>query len=186
MWRMDSWLSLFLARQAAGSNAPELDSEFLLLRFEIDAHGAVTSPQIPPREDVFERLLPSLQLGAARAAVARADSLVDAKLGSPDRRDGDTSWLDFQAGKSKNEFDARVACAVPRPPGADSAGRQVVAWLDAPAPAEPVLAFVRRVETGGEERFSGFVFDWPRLRERLLFEIRDLFPAARLERASAV
>jgi signal transduction histidine kinase len=112
--------------------------------------------------------------------------LVDAKLRSPERPDSNASWFDIQLVKSKNEFDARVACTVPRPPGADSAGRQVVAWLDSKAPAEPVLAFVRRLETGGEERFSGFVLDWPRLRDRLLFEIRDLFPAASLDRATAV
>jgi signal transduction histidine kinase len=130
-------------------------------------------------------LLPYLRPEALAAAVAGADSLVDAKLGSAERPGSDASWFDIQLLKSKNEFDARVACAVPRPPGADAAGRQVVAWLEAPAPADPVLAFVRRVENGGSERFEGFVLDWPRLRERLLFEIRDLFPAADLVRASA-
>ena len=186
MWRMDSWLSLFLAREAARPSVDDrpLDSEFLLLRFEVDSHGAVTSPQ--RRAAVFERLLPYLRQEALRAAVVRADSMVDARQGSAERPDDDASWFDLQLLKSRNEFDARVACTVPRPPGADSAGRQVVAWLDAPAPAEPVLAFVRRMETGGEERFSGFVLDWPRLRERLLFEIRDLFPAADLSRGTAV
>lgn len=216
LWRMDSWLSLLLAREAARPSADyqpfdpasglapspllELDSEFLLLHFEVDSRGAVTSPQIPlgpapglseeeraRRAAVFERFLPHLRPEAVRAAVARADSLVDAKLGSPERPDSDAAWIEAQQVKSKNEFDARVACTVPRPPGADSAGRQVVAWLDSPgAPAEPALAFLRRMETGGEERFQGFVLDWPRLRERLLFEIRDLFPTADLERVAAV
>ncbi len=188
------------ARRRAPSALLEPDSEFLLLRFEVDSRGAVTSPQIPlgpapglsgeeraRREAVLERLLPYLRPEALRASLAPADSLVDANLGSPERPDGDASWIGIQLVKSKNEFDARVACTVPRPQGADSAGRQVVAWLDSPrAPAEPVLAFVRRMETAGKERFQGFVLDWPRLRERLLFEIRDLFTAASLERATAI
>ena len=194
LWRMDSWLSLFLAREAARPTADyrplELHSEFLLLHFEVDSRGAVpafSGEERTRRTAVFERLLPYLRPEAVRAAVASADSLVDAKLGSPERPDSDGAWIEAQQVKSKNEFDARVACAVPRPHGADSAGRQVVAWLDSPAaPAEPALAFLRRVETGGEERFQGFVLDWPRLRHRLLFEIRDLFPAADLVRASAV
>ncbi len=185
LWRMDSWLSLFLAREAARPSPPlELDSEFLLLSFEVDSRGGVSSPQ--KGAAAFERFLPYLRAEAVRAAVARADSLVDAKPGSPERPDSDSAWFEAQQAKSRNEFDARVACAVPRPPGADSAGRQVVAWLDGSGtPAEPALAFLRRMETRGEERFQGFVFDWPRLRERLLFEIRDLFPAADLERATA-
>ena len=183
LWRMDSWLSLFLARQAARPSALELDSEFLLMHFEVDARGAVTSRL---NAAVVARLLPYLRLDAVRAAVARADSLVEAEPGEPERTGNSASSFHLQMAKSKNEFDARVACAVPRPAGAEEAGRQVVAWLDAKTPAEPVLAFVRRMETGGEERFSGFVLDWPRVRERLLFEIRDLFPAASLERATAL
>jgi signal transduction histidine kinase len=183
MWRMDSWLSLFLAREAGRPSTLEPDSEFLVMRFAVDADGAVTTPAPARTEGAFERLLPYLRPEALEAAVARADSLVNAKSGSPERQAGDAAWQESQQVKSKNEFDARVACAVPRPPGADSAGRQVVAWLDASNPAEPVLAFVRRLDTGGTERFSGFVLDWPRLRERLQFEIRDLFPAASLERA---
>jgi len=189
LWRMDSWLSLFLAREAARPNNadPPSESEFLLLHFAVDSRGAVTSPERARRAAVFERLLPNLRSEALRTAVANADALLDAKLGSPARPDGEAAWNAAQQAKSKNEFDARVACAVARPPGADSAGRQVVAWLDAPAAqAEPALVFLRRTESGGEERFQGFVLDWPRLRERLLFEIRDLFPAADLERVTAV
>jgi signal transduction histidine kinase len=175
MWRMDSWLSLFLAREISGPPARDADSDLVLLSFEVDRHGVVTSPQLP-------RLLPSLRLESLRAAVGLADSAADEKAESVARRDADRPWFDLQLVKSNNEFDARVACAVPRPSGAAGAGRQVVVWLDA---AEPVLAFVRRLDTGGEERFSGFVLDWPRLRKRLLGEIRDLFPTADLARVPA-
>ena len=71
LWRMDSWLSLFLARQAArpgGESQPlEPDSEFLLLRFEVDARGAVTSPQ--GMAGVVGPFLPCLRPEALRAAV---------------------------------------------------------------------------------------------------------------------
>jgi len=175
MWRMDSWLSLFLARESAGPPAHDVDSDLVLLSFDVDRRGVTTSPKLP-------RPLPSLRLESLRAAVGLADVAVDKKAESAVRPDGDRPWFDLQLVKSNNEFDARVACAVPRPAGAAGAGRQVVAWLDAASPAQPGLAFVRRLETDGEERFSGFVLDWPRLRERLLGEIRDLFPEADLVR----
>lgn len=207
LWRMDSWLSLYLAREAA---RPRADDETFdpaddlapppMLHFEVDSQGAATSsglslgsaPDLSEAERVrraavLERFPEQLRPEALRAALARADSMVGEGVGSAEQLDDATSWIDAQQVKSQNEFDARVACAVPRPPGTDSAGRQVVTWLEsANTPAEPALVFVRRMEVGGEERFQGFVLDWPRLRERLLFEIRDLFPAADLERATEV
>jgi len=210
MWRMDSWLSLFLAREAArprtdtplASPAPDLESDYLLLRFEIDPDGKVTSPQVPlgPNERIhgmsvenrdrlaviLEHHRPYLRLGAVRSAVARADSLVDAKLArlaDSELEIAEVDWSDSQRLKTQNEFDARVACTVPRPPGTESAGRQVIAWLTPPGTeGDPALVFLRRIESGSAESFQGFILDWPRVRERLLFEIRDLFPDAELER----
>ena len=113
------------------------------------------------------------------AAISGADSLVDTKLADPEQ---DPSQLV----KTQNEFDARVACSVPRPPGEDLAGRQVVVWLDPPtSPIEPALAFLRSTESDGGNVIQGFILDWPRLRDRLLLEIHDLFPDARLERVAA-
>ena len=215
MWRMDSWLSLLLSREAArpraayrslesGVHAPSAlqdpDSEYIRLHFEIDAGGGVTSPQVPPgpvggfpgiseperieRERTLERLLPYLDLAAINAAMVRADSLVDVEAAGIAEGEA-VNRVTEQAERSQNEFDARVACTVPRPPGAETAGRQIVTWLDPPGGSgEPALAFLRRMGSGLDEVVQGFAFDWPSLSGRLLLEIRDLFPEARLERAS--
>jgi signal transduction histidine kinase len=125
-----------------------------------------------------------------RSAVASADSLVSTKLASlsaPPPSEGDADWIEAQQLKTENEFDARVACTVPRPPGTDSGGRQVIVWLDPPpgTEGESALVFLRRMGSGGAEVFQGFILDWPRLSERLLFEIKDLFPVAELRRATS-
>ncbi len=181
MWRMDSWLSLFFAREAASLTGDS--SDLVRLRFEVDSRGEIRSPQ---GAAVAGPLRPFLRPELLAAAVARADSLVGEKSEPPRQPHDNASWFDLQLAKSSDELDARVACDVPRPPGADLTGRQVVAWLAPPGADEPVLAFVRRVEgADGKKRFQGLVLDWPQLRDRLLFEIRDVFPAARLERATA-
>ncbi len=175
LWRMDSWLSLFLAKEAARPSTDETpDSELVPLRFEVDGRGVVTARGV-------ERLVAYVGLDTLRAALRRADAMLGATQGSAARTDDKATWYDVQILKSQNEYDARVACATPGPPGADPATRQTVAWLDAPAPpAAPVLVFLRRAVADGEEKFSGFVIDWPGLRERLLSEIRDLIPSADL------
>jgi signal transduction histidine kinase len=55
-------------------------------------------------------------------------------------------------------------------------------------PARPLwigeeLVVVRRVTVDGEPQLHGSWIDWPRLRQRLLTQIHDLLPAARLEPA---
>ena len=55
-------------------------------------------------------------------------------------------------------------------------------------PARPLwlgdeLVVVRRVTVGDEPQLHGSWIDWPRLQERLLGQVHDLLPAARLERA---
>jgi len=221
MWRMDSWLALLLAREAARPSIDyqppsahddldglllspllNLESDYITLHFEIDANGRVTSPQVPgeefgtipgitdqqraERRALLDRYRRYLDLATAYTAVAKADSLVDTKLADREQAAVESESNQSQLLKTQNEFDARVACAVPRPPGEDLAGRQVVAWFDAPAPvSEPALVFLRHTESGGDELFQGFVLNWPQLRDRLLFEIRDLFPDARLERVAS-
>ena len=70
MWRMDSWLSLFLARESAGPPAHDVDSDLVLLSFDVDRRGVTTSPKLP-------RPLPSLRLESLRAAVGLAVVAVD-------------------------------------------------------------------------------------------------------------
>jgi len=187
MWRMDSWVQLLLAREAGRPEGvaeplPEGAEPFVQMHFRIDAAGNVTSPQ-SERLDEFRPYLTPANL---RAAVAGADALLRDKL---ERADASSSAILEPDGggtetlKSVKEFDARVACAVPRPPGSDPGGRQVVAWLSAgTTPDRPALAFIR--VAGDGESFAGYVLDWDRISERLLVEIRDLFPNARLERVA--
>jgi signal transduction histidine kinase len=179
MWRMDSWLAVLFAREAARPSTDYLssdpESDYIELRFNIGTDGRVASAQ-----ETLDAYRGHLNPAAVHDAISGADSLVDTRLAHPEQ---DPSQLV----KTQNEFDARVACAVPRPPGEDLAGRQVVVWLDPPSPAsEPVLAFLRRTgSNGGGTMVQGFILDWPRLHDRLLREIRDLFPEARLERVAA-
>jgi signal transduction histidine kinase len=177
MWRMDSWLAVLFAREAARPGTdyllPNLDSDYIELHFQIDADSRLASGQ-----DRLEDWRGHLDPTAVHAAISAADSLVDTRLADPEQ--DSTQLL-----KTENEFDARVACSVPRPPGEDLAGRQVVAWLDPPVPAnEPALTFLRRTESDGSKKVQGFILDWPLLHDRLLLEIRDLFPDARLERVA--
>ncbi|MDH3629007.1 MAG: HAMP domain-containing histidine kinase [Acidobacteriota bacterium] len=178
MWRMDSWLAVLFAREAARPSSdylsPDLESDFVELRFEIDAQGLAASAQ-----ESLDTYRGYLDPNAVHLAFSATDGLVETKLADPQQ---DPSQLV----KTQNEFDARLACGVPRPPGEDLAGRQVVAWLEPPAPqSEPALAFLRRTELDGADRIQGFILAWPRLHDRLLLEIDDLFPDARLERVAS-
>lgn len=178
MWRMDSWLAVLFAREAARPStddlSSELESDYIALRFRMDADGRVASAQ-----EALDAYRGHLDAAAVLAALSAADHLVDAKLADPEHGPPEVV-------KTQNEFHARVACTVPRPPEEDTPGRQVVAWLDPPTPArEPALAFLRSTGSNGGGTVRGFVLDWPRIHDRLLYEIRDLFPDARLERVTA-
>lgn len=148
--RMDSWLAALLAQEAARPTSGYL--------------AAAAADYLNLRFEIDDD-------GTVRAAhgdLARFRNHLD--------RDAVLAAIPHD----EPEPDTRVACLVPRPPGDEAAGRQVVAWLDASPPEEEAaLAFLRRAES----KVQGFLLDWPRLHDRLLLEIRDLFPEARLERA---
>ena len=167
MWRMDSWLALLLAREAA---RPESESDYVTLRFTMQEDGTLVSPD-PERLESYRR---TLSPQVIHAAVAAASRQIDTGLAAPETG---TPQLEPRV-----DVDASVACAVPRPDG-EVGGHQAVAWLDPPGPGEPAtLAFLASAD---DALFRGFVLDWPELRDRLLLEIRDLFPDARLERRTA-
>jgi signal transduction histidine kinase len=167
MWRMDSWLALLLAREAA---RPDTETDYVTLRFEMQEDGTLVARE-PERLESYRR---TLSPQAIHAAVAAAGRQIDTGLAAPEPQ---ARQLETQV-----DFDARVACTVPRPEG-EAGGHQAVVWLDPPGPGEPAtLAFLASAD---EALFRGFVLDWPELRDRLLLEIRDLFPDARLERRAA-
>ncbi len=167
MWRMDSWLALLLAGEAA---RPDRESEYVTLRFEMLENGTLISPDA----DLLEAYRRTLTPPAIHAAVAAAGRQIDAGLAVPEGG--------VPPSEARIDVDASVACAVPRPDG-EAGGHQAVVWLGPPGPGEPVtLAFLASADGA---LFRGFVLDWPEVRDRLLGEIADLFPAARLERRTA-
>lgn len=167
MWRMDAWLALLLAREAA---RPGTDGDYVTVHFVMEDEGTLVSRD-PERLEAYRS---TLSPGAIHAAVAAAGMQIDTGLAAPEML---TPQVEAQV-----DFDARVACAVPRPEG-EEGGHQAVVWFDPPGPGEPAtLAFLASAD---EALFRGFVLDWPELRDRLLHEIRDLFPDARLERGAA-
>jgi signal transduction histidine kinase len=164
MGRIDSWMALLLAREAA---RPDAESDYVTLRFQMREDGTLVSPD-PGRLESYRRVLHPRFLHAALAAASRQ---VDQGLAAPEA--GGRQLAPEAA------VDASVACAVPRPDG-EVGGHQAVVWLDPPGPGEPAtLAFLASAH---DALFRGFVLDWPELRERLLVEVQDLFPDARLER----
>ncbi|MBI4880825.1 MAG: hypothetical protein HY812_14390 [Planctomycetes bacterium] len=62
-------------------------------------------------------------------------------------------------------------------------GQLVPLWLSAGAGEQPELLFLRAVQVGKERLVQGFMARWNSLRQTLLDQIGDLFPAAALEPA---
>ena len=171
MSRMDAFMALLLAREAA---RPDTEGEFVALRFTMQEDGTLVSGSGTDPRSVPDRYRRTLSPQIVHAAVADAGRQIDTGLAEPD------TWAPPL--EPPPDVDASVACAVPRPDG-EVGGHQTVAWLDPPGPGEPpTLAFLASAD---DALFRGFVLDWPALHDRLLLEIRDLFPDARLERGTS-
>lgn len=188
LWRMDSWLALLLAREAALPTESEIDADadtdtYIRLRFEIDGDGRLSRRQ----GEVLDADRSYLALPAIQAAMEQADLAVAATLTPADDSRPlvtDVNWSRPETARTQLEFDARVACSVPRPTGAAS-GRQLVVWLEsAEEESESALTFLRRAADG--QSYSGYILNWPTIERRLLSEISDLFPDAQLVRATGL
>jgi len=186
--------------------------DHVLLHFQMDSAGEVSSPQVPsgafaaperrapdaevPPEELRRRLevVTSLlqasdlrrTLSGAPQALARQDQEARMPLGT-------TTTDRAQASKNVSEFFARSRSA-------RQAARQSVvpnaAW-QAPEPPPPgeapgemralwlgeSLVLVRRARIHGEEYVQGCWLDWGTLRPWLLERVRDLLPGAVLEPA---
>lgn len=208
MWRMDSWLSMFVAREAArpftdylplGSRetpSPLLtfESNYIKTHFHIDPASGVTSPEMAKRPESWSRLRSLIDVDEIEAMLTPAAGLSTTKLATVVNQ----AWYPTheQAAQtseptSEAEFNARVQCTVPPPPGqalsgdiAVDVGPLIPHWLPNPETDEHELLFVRQLRSQGTTFHQGFVGDWPQLRERLLGEIGDLFPAAQLAMVS--
>lgn len=206
LWRMDSWLSVFLGREAARpysdylpdvegetvriSPLSALESDYIPLHFQLDAND-LTSPQVPsslagmvPKQLELDRVSEYVDLERVRTGVALAESLETTNL-------ADLSMpSDSRPEAERTEYDARVSCTVPPAPGSAwkdgirvEVGTLVPLWLpNLHDPERYELIVVRRVGIGEGKLYQGFVVDWPTLRESLLNEARDLLAEAELVR----
>jgi len=212
LWRLDSALIPLLAQEAARPSSPS-EAEPVLLHFQIDPGGEVTSsPPAPPAVvDRRARLLESLRVAlqgvdlAARLPRQPPAPPANVVVAANDQ-------ASIQKMKSVQEYAARqqsvsnsvavrpAPVAPPRPlhPAATTAG----GWLHPAATAAggwlplregapaalwvgDALLLARRVGMGPAVYVQGTWLDWPRLRTDLLASIRDLLPDARLEPVTA-
>ena len=205
LWRMDSWLSVFLSREAARPYSDYLpsvegetarvspllafSSDYIPLHFQLDAIG-VTSPQLPSAlPPSFAPPVASAELAARRAELERSSEYLDlegvraavARAESPPpKTKADPA--------ERSEFDARVSCTVAPAPGSAwvdgrsvDVGPLIPLWLSPKGqPDNPKLVLVRRVGIGEDNKFQGFFVNWPALHDRLLDETRDLLEGAEL------
>jgi signal transduction histidine kinase len=204
MWRMDSWLSMFVAREAArpytdyipletrDTPSPLLafKSDYIRMHFHVDPSARITSPQ----GNALDHLESLIDVGQIDETMARAEGLSTTKLANA------VNQIWYPTGEqaasapepdSEAEFNARVQCTVPPTPGlaltgdiAVNVGPLIPQWLQFPESGEHELVFVRRLQSQGNSYYQGFIGDWPKIRQRLLGEIVDLFPAAQLNRVS--
>jgi len=148
LWRMDSWLSVFVGREAArpysdylpyvagerGSVSPllTLQSDYIPLHFQLDANG-VTSPQIPSAPPgLLETPVTLAELAARGHGLDRRSGYLDLERvragvalaeALPTTKLANLSMpADSRTAAGRTEYDARVSCTVPPAPGS--------AWAD--------------------------------------------------------
>ena len=203
LWRLDSALIPLLAQQAARPSSPS-EAEPVLLHFQIDPGGEVTSlpaPTAPPAVmDQRARRLESLRVAlrgvdlAARLPRQPPAPPVNVVVAANDQ-------ASIQKMKSVQEYVARqqsvsnsvtvrpapVAPARPLHPAATTASGWLPPREGAPAAlwVADALLLARRVDMGPAVYVQGTWLDWPRLRTDLLASIQDLLPDARLEPVTA-
>lgn len=174
-------------------------------RFVVPREGPPTV--LPAGDDAtaaaLEQLLAGVDLWAAAPAPApQGSKLIDNPSASSEalqrqldrgKPSGDFYGVEQQAYRNANELSSRVRAVEDNMSAsstlvASSLGRDETEGLAALAlggPARPLwlgdeLVVVRQVMAGDEPQLHGSWIEWPRLRERLLGQVRDLLPAARL------
>lgn len=179
----------------------------VLLYFQIDPQGRVTSPQVPTgnmREMAEDKWLSAQQIDAAATHLMDLDQLIDRPLlisQLPQKElppveqvaDNDASQKISRAGSdvqfelNKAEWQMRQrgvqmqnAEAMPQNNTLLTASN-IVASDPRPVWVGEALLFARRVAVNGETYVQGCRLNWPAIRERLLSEVKDLLPAADLE-----
>lgn len=192
LWRLDSALIPLLAQEAARPSSPS-EAEPVLLHFQIDPGGEVTSPPAPAAPpavmDQRARRLESLRVALqgvdlaarlprqppappANVVVAANDQASIQKMKSVQE------YVARQQSFSNSVTVRRAPVAPPRPlPPRE--GAPAALWVG------DALLLARRVGMGPAVYVQGTWLDWPRLRTDLLASIQDLLPDARLEPVTA-
>lgn len=205
LWRMDSTMALFLAPEAArpwsdfeafhpaeGGRGPGAlvpsptllaDDPMVLLRFQLDADGTITSPRVPGPG--FQSLAASLEGTRARQAEAEGRlAEVRTRLGwAPVRAALVRQGAVLLTARQMKELQDRTGR-----PGA--AGRRLESpyrvFLGAWTPfwEGERLYMARQVWVGDRERLQACWLDWEALKEVLMSTIRDILPGADLAPAA--
>ena len=186
------------------------ESPYVLLHFQFDAAGNVSSPQAPTSNDrdlaeakytAHERVVTATQrLEQLRAELNRAELAAVAGQVQPRlaAAPGDRvkAIAPSQIAKAKQRTEAEFKSRMWQQ--RDNVERQVIASNIALNPkaatsatvdqgmmhaawAGDLLVLVRRVTVNGDEYLQGCRFDWQAIRRWLLDEARDLLPDAKLE-----
>ncbi len=208
LWRMDSWLSALLAREAARPHASYAHtpgrngnsaSEYVILRFEFGPDGRLTSPQVPNggpvrRSQAAQAAAQSegggQHLATLRAATSRESllALLPDQEPSPEPMPrGKTASVDpgvlsakRQQAFASNEYQMRTENFIQM-----QASQSAVLFGDSAGPMAPVwvgdeLLLARKVGAGSRAYVQGCLLDWPALRGSLVESVGDLLPDAGL------
>ncbi|MFN0006474.1 MAG: sensor histidine kinase [Planctomycetota bacterium] len=181
-------------------------SDIVRIHFQVDARGVWSSPQVPAGNlrdlaeangleaaelDRMQQLLAEIaaRFGPGEVlACAQVES--ESKLAAfvnqalPPSSPAKIGWA-AEAGSGRDLWQRAQQSYQGQKRNletASSTSALVPVWFTGPAGATE-LCFVRRVRVGGEpgeQLVQGFVADWPRLRERLLAQVHDLFHDADL------
>ena len=205
LWRMDSQVGVLLARERerdpaqykpfpevqqqayaksdfkklqqqellTSSNLLTFKPDYVRFHFEIDQQGEISSPQVP-RGASQEQAVPDLI--SQKTYIANCDMLegvqndIDpAKLGL-ELKQVQQRGVNRKKGKGRQWLASNSVA-----PGPVTVGEFDPVWI------RDNLYFVRTVKQGATKSLQSFLIDWPQLRQSLLGEIDDLFPAAALE-----
>jgi len=183
LWRMESRLGILLASATAFSQRSALESDERLSNAWIDPESYQANRMQPPAPALQERLL-----AAADVAFAELDREVvpsvpeDADLGS------DSDWADRGRARSQKEYAQRWSTNFSLQsilPSGDAAletrvGPLATTWEEEEPGSTRQLYLSRRVETPTGPRHDVYRLSWADLQPKLLAEITDLFPEARL------
>jgi signal transduction histidine kinase len=232
LWRMDSFVAPLLAQEAArpyfeysafypregafarmfaeaAPDAPLLASPLskspaapILLHFQLDPRGRLTSPQVPDarwsarvqaegparRREIAGSAERLRRLGGL-VTTARFDRTLPApapNMQAPARiarKAPPPAPVASQKLKSALEYEARVQNVQTQmllQDRAAEAGLDVASGPITPLWIDDALVLARRVRVSGEAYVQGCWLDWPRLQQDLAASVADLFPAARL------